>query len=206
MNWHHYFILACMGVCLAFCIYHVIRLIRLGKPSDYSPPAGVVTEAVVYSFTGAMNPAKKESAFLHLPTYSAGILYHLGTFLSLLLLLLFLSGMILPIEIRYPLMFALLASVISGTGILIKRFIKKGLRNLSSPDDFMANILVTIFQVMTILMLIRGEMFPGYCILTGVLMLYFPLGKLKHAIYFFAARYHLGYFFGWRGVWPPKQT
>ncbi len=103
-------------------------------------------------------------------------------------------------------MFALLASVISGTGILIKRFIKKGLRNLSSPDDFMANILVTIFQVMTILMLIRGEMFPGYCILTGVLMLYFPLGKLKHAIYFFAARYHLGYFFGWRGVWPPKQT
>jgi hypothetical protein len=37
-------------------------------------------------------------------------------------------------------------------------------------------------------------------------MLYIPAGKLRHTVYFFAARYHLGYFFGWRGVWPPGKV
>ena len=32
------------------------------------------------------------------------------------------------------------------------------------------------------------------------------VGKLKHVVYFFAARYHLGFFYGWRNVWPPHKT
>jgi hypothetical protein len=45
-----------------------------------------------------------------------------------------------------------------------------------------------------------------YFIAISLLFLYFPLGKLKHAIYFFAARYQLGFFYGWRGVWPPQNN
>jgi hypothetical protein len=41
-----------------------------------------------------------------------------------------------------------------------------------------------------------------YFIIAAVLWLYFPVGKLRHVVYFFAARYHLGFFFGRRGVWP----
>ena len=33
-----------------------------------------------------------------------------------------------------------------------------------------------------------------------------PLGKLRHAVYYFAARYHLGFFYGWRNVWPNKEN
>ena len=85
MNWYHYLTLASLGVCMAASLVHLIRLIRLGKPIDYAPAAGKTGPAIQYSFTGAMSPSKKESAFLHLPTYTAGILYHLGTFLSILL-------------------------------------------------------------------------------------------------------------------------
>jgi hypothetical protein len=44
-----------------------------------------------------------------------------------------------------------------------------------------------------------------YYLTYSLLMLYIPIGKLRHTVYFFAARYHLGYFFGWRGVWPPAK-
>ena len=117
------------------------------------PASGKERTAVAYSFTGAMSPLKKESAFLHLPTYSAGLIYH---------------------------------------------------RGLSSPDDYISNILVTIFQFTTALVILIPSCEPVYYFFTGLLLPYFPLGKLKHAVYFFAARYHLGVFFGHRNVWPPK--
>ena len=205
MNWYHYFCLVSLGLCLVGCIYHATKLIRLGKVKDFSPPRGKVPPAVMYSFTGAMHPAKKESAFLHLPTYTAGILYHVGTFLSFLLLFLLLHGTALPAGLRYACFLILLVSAFSGAAILLKRFSKKGLRDLSSPDDYISNLLVTIFQGMTALALVFDHILPFYCVLTGLLLLYLPIGKLKHTIYFFAARYHLGFFFGWRGVWPPTQ-
>ncbi|MCK5337294.1 MAG: hypothetical protein KAJ50_00735, partial [Bacteroidales bacterium] len=98
----------------------------------------------------------------------------------------------------------LLAAVLSGIGILVKRITKHELSTLSNADDYISNILVTAFQLLTALAMIDLKAIPAYFIITSLLLLYFPLGKLKHAVYFFAARYHLGYFYGWRGVWPPK--
>jgi hypothetical protein len=204
MDWYQYFALASLAVCMAVSIYHVVRLIRLGKPIDYAPGAGEIVPAVRYSFTGAMSPTRKESAFLHLPTYAAGILYHLGTFLAILLFILLLAQVGFTGMLTYLLSAFFLLSALCGLGILIKRIIKSDLRNLSSPDDYISNILVTFFQLSTGLVLLVPETLPGYFILASLLLLYFPVGKLKHAIYFFAARYHLGLFYGWRGVWPPK--
>ena len=204
MSWYYYTAFASFGVCLINSLFHLIRLICLGKPMDYAPSAGKSTPAILYSFTGAMNPSKKESAFLHLPTYVAGILYHLGTFLSVF--------MFFFILFHFPLN-GICATLLSGfliitggcgIGILIKRTVKKELRSLSSPDDYISNLLVTLFQLITALVVLIPAAVPGYCILASFLLLYFPVGKLKHAIYFFAARYHLGLFYGQRGVWPPK--
>jgi hypothetical protein len=83
--------------------------------------------------------------------------------------------------------------------------LKKGLRDLSDPDDYISNLLVTIFQIMTGLVILMHRLVPAYFIMASLLLIYFPFGKLKHSIYFFAARYHLGFFYGWRGIWPPKQ-
>jgi nitrate reductase gamma subunit len=97
-----------------------------------------------------------------------------------------------------------MAAGISGLAILVKRISKHELRSLSNPDDYISNILVTAFQLVSTLALIIPAYAPVYFIVASMLLLYFPLGKLKHAVYFFAARYHLGFFYGWRNVWPPK--
>lgn len=205
MHWYHFLALGSLAVCFISASYHLIRLIRLGKPLDYAPASGKAGPAIQYSFTGAMSPVKKESAFLHLPTYTAGIIYHLGTFLSILLLFLMLFHISFTGLSASVLSLFFLITTACGTGILIKRIIKKELRSLSSPDDYISNLLVTLFQLLTSLIFFLPSLVPTYFILASLLLLYFPVGKLKHAIYFFAARYHLGLFYGWRGVWPPKN-
>ncbi|NQV03418.1 MAG: hypothetical protein HQ542_12280 [Bacteroidia bacterium] len=205
MTWYEWIALIAVGVSLGVSIFHVFRLVRLGNPHDNAPAAGRVGPAVLYAMTGAMNPAKKESAYLHLPTYVAGIFYHLGTFLSMLLFLLIWIHLPFSPLLIIILSCFLVVSAACGVGILVKRASNKELRALSNPDDYLSNILVTLFQIGTLLTLSLPEVEPVYFILSSILFLYIPLSKLKHVIYFFAARYHLGFFYGWRGVWPPGK-
>ncbi len=204
MDWSRYFALVAFLVCLVSLSYHFVMLVRLGLPKDYSRRSGNLKSAIAYSFTGAMNPAKKESAFLHLPTYVAGLLYHLGTFVSAILFFLFLSNFDPDISVRWALAGVLTLSIVSGIGIFLKRLTTRKLRSFSSPDDYVSNFLVTIFQLSAVGMLMGESPSSLYFFCAGVLLLYLPVGKLKHALYFFAARYQIGHFYGWRGVWPGK--
>jgi hypothetical protein len=204
MNWYFWFAISALILCLLSCIYHLARLINKGKPTDYSKQMGDVKSAIAYAYTGAMSPAKKESAYLHLPTYTAGLLYHIGTFTSIFFFFLFLFGVMPVGMISWIIAGFLAVTGLSGFGILIKRMMKQELRALSNPDDYISNLLVTILQFITAYVLYSGSILPLYFVTAGIVLLYLPLGKLKHTIYFFAARYHLGFFFGWRGVWPPK--
>ena len=203
MIWYQWLTLCSLAFCFGSCLWHFLRLMRFGKSIDLAKPAGSESDGIAYSFTKAMNPAKKESAYLHLPTYTAGLLYHMGTFLSFILLV-FSFFNIIPVGIFQLLISAfLILTALSGLFILIKRFTILKLRILSNPDDYISNILVTAFQGVTALYLITGQ--PAgrlYYIMAAALLLYLPVGKLKHLVYFFAARYHLGVFFGRRGVWP----
>jgi nitrate reductase gamma subunit len=192
-------------ICVINLTYHLIRLIRLGLPKDFSQKTGNIKSAVAYSFTGAMNPMQKESAYLHFPTYTAGILYHIGTFVSLALFILLHLKISLSYPVQLILVCILAVSALSGTGIFFKRLFLKKLKYLSAPDDYISNLLVTLFQSFTLFVLIIENFAPYYYIMAAILFLYLPLGKLKHSLYFFAARYHLGFFFGWRGIWPDKN-
>jgi hypothetical protein len=205
MFWYHWIAIGSLGIFLISSSVHFIRLVLLGKPVDYSSPAGKIAPSIKYSFTGAMNPLKKETAYLHLPTYLAGIFYHLGTFLSIALFFLIFANVSFPYILSFLIALFLLISFACGTGILIKRMVVKGLRDLSAPDDYISNLLVTFFQLVTGYVFVWHQLYPVYFFLSSLLLLYFPLGKLKHAIYFFAARYHLGFFYGRRGTWPQKK-
>jgi hypothetical protein len=192
-------------ICFISLTYHLIRLLRLGLPKDYSKKTGNLISAINYSFIGAMNPLQKESAYLHLPTYIAGILYHIGTFISIALFFLFLFNISFAYSLQWILIIVLILSSVSGIGIFLKRIMLKKLRFLSNPDDYVSNLLVTVFQIFTLIILFKEDFSPYYFLYAGLLFLYLPLGKLKHSLYFFAARYHLGFFYGWRGIWPVKN-
>jgi hypothetical protein len=49
-------------------------------------------------------------------------------------------------------------------------------------------------------------MVPAFMIYASALLLYIPLGKLRHAIYFPLARVELGAHFGKRGVWGSGKS
>lgn len=205
MNWYHYLSLLALLTCLASLGYYLYRVIRAGKPQDWSQQVGDIPASVIYSFTGAMSPTKKESAYLHMPTYTAGMVYHLGTFLAIALFFIFLTGFAQNRVLHIILASVFAISCLCGIGILVKRMVKPSLRSLSSPDDYISNALVTLFQAATIMMLLWPETGVAYYVSTALLLFYIPVGKLRHAVYFFAARYHLGVFFGHRNVWPPKS-
>jgi hypothetical protein len=206
MMWYHYLTFIALLICLIGLSFHLIRLVRLGAPVDYSRRRGDVTPAIAYSFVGAMSPTKKESAYLHLPTYAAGLLYHIGTFTSVILLFVYLLEIEVGGIVRWALMGLLTLSTLSGMTILVKRMAVKPLKSLSNPDDYISNFLVTVFQLFTVARLGGAAFAPFYFLSASLLLLYVPIGKLKHALYFFAARYHLGLFYGWRGIWPLRRS
>jgi hypothetical protein len=206
MTWYHSIALIAFVLCLAGLTYHLIRLIRLGSPNDYSRQRGNVTAAVAYSFLGAMNPRKKESAYLHLPTYAAGLLYHGGTFISIVLFPLLFANVRIGDIPQWSVVGFLTLSVGSGIGMFLKRITVGTIRSLSNPDDYLSNLLVTLFQLATLLTMVQDGFAVYYFVSVSLLLLYLPVGKLKHALYFFAARYHLGLFYGWRGIWPLRRT
>ena len=207
MHWYQYLSLGCLLVCFAACLWHLFRLIKLGNPKDLSQKKGNILQAQVYSCTTAMMPTHKESAYLHIPTYAGGILFHIGTFICLAFFVLsfFVSPDLFPCWLKIALIGIIGVGTVSGFALFIKRFIIAKVRNLSNPDDYISNLLTTLAQVASLLY-IYGECFAiyYYCIVS-LLLLYIPVGKLRHVIYFFAARYHLGYFYGWRNSWPPKM-
>jgi hypothetical protein len=221
LQWYQWMALAASGICLSVLTAHFLRLLHLGKPVEYSRPAGNTRKAIRYAFTGAMSPARKESAFLHLPTYTAGLLYHMGTFLSLFLFFFVIAGQLPGAWFAKAIGAILCVSAFCGIAILFKRIIRKELRMLSNPDDYISNVLVTLFQIITLVILFlpilqssdlpiaqssNPPIFqPSYYLIYTILMLYIPVGKLRHTVYFFAARYHLGFFYGWRGIWPPEN-
>jgi|GEM_PF-5832826 len=85
MNWYIIAALAALLICIISFAFQFFNLIKAGAPRDLSEKSGDLSGAILYSYTKAMMPKHKESAYLHMPTYAAGLIYHMGTFLSLAL-------------------------------------------------------------------------------------------------------------------------
>ena len=205
--------LIALAICFVLMCTHFIRIVRLGKPKDFSEKSGSVAKGVAYSNTVAMMPQNKESAYLHLPSYALGILFHIGIFSCMLIFVLsffdfFNQWLINDKGIHYLLPALTAVTAFAGCCLFVKRLVNRNLRNLTNPDDYLSNGFTTLFQIATTLYLLMPAcscMVNTYYIMAAILFLYMPVGKLKHVLYFFSARYHLGFFYGWRNVWPQKK-
>jgi hypothetical protein len=203
MSVYHWILLTGFTI---FIISMILLLYGLSvkRVHDPSPARGNSHLGITYSLTKAMSPFKKESAIKHLPTYIAGLIYHLGTFLCFFLLIFFFFDFRPPLWLSHISIFISLISSICGIGILIKRMVLVKLRTLSNPDDYISNLLVTGFQIITGLTLLLNLNSPLLFIYSALLLLYIPVGKLRHSIFFFTSRVQLGKFYGKRGIWPIK--
>ena len=158
MSWYIWTSLAALLFCVVLLGGYFVRLLKHGSPKDLSQKSGNIAQAVCYSCIGAMSPMQKESAYLHLPTYTAGTFFHLGNFLAIAVPLLFTLAVIfnfqIPIENATNLIVMILAAIIfiaavCGLALFIKRLAKKELRDLSCADDYISNLLCTIMLFLT---------------------------------------------------------
>ena len=208
MQWYQYVSLGAFVVCFLALLGHFLRLLKHGNPKDLSEKSGNIPKAEVYAYTTAMLPNQKESAYMHIPSYASGILFHCSTFVCFLLFVIFffVQPDLFPATLTWILVAIVFVGGICGFGLFLKRFFSRKLRGLSHVDDFLSNAITTLFQLATVTFLLSHYFAVFYYIVVSLLFLYMPVGKLRHVVYFFAARWHLGFFYGWRNSWPPKNN
>ncbi len=166
----------------------------------FAPARGSEARGVRYAFTAAFLPGAKESASGHLLTYLAGMVYHAGIFAMLARLLLTLVAVVPPALVDRALAALFAVALGCGFALLVKRQARPALRALSVPDDLIANLLVDAALALGLAAALAQRAVPAFQLAGAALLLYAPLGKLRHMLFLVTSRRLWGEFYGRRGV------
>jgi hypothetical protein len=166
----------------------------------FAAPLGSEAAGVRYAFTAAFLPRAKESASAHLGTYLAGIAFHAGVFAMLARLVLTLVSVPLPAPLEHALAALFALALACGLGLLVKRRRNDALRAISVPDDLIANLLVDVALAAALAASLAPSATPLLQLAGAALLLYAPLGKLRHMIFLVTSRGLWGRYYGRRGV------
>jgi hypothetical protein len=200
------------GVILSFAVAFLAltllikRTLSFETKREFAAPQGDWKRGVAYAFGKGMMPWEKESARKHIWTYLAGFLYHFGIFSALIILILMVFSFSVPPWALLPLKILIALGLFCGIGLFVKRILIGHMRQISCLDDYVANFLVDLFLVLSLL----NMSVPGFrailYISAIVMILYIPLGKIRHCFFFFYSRFLFGRFFGRRGVFHRKKA
>ena len=177
-----------------------------GGRKDYSVPAGNPSEGVNYFFTKGMLPAHKETVSKHPVKFLVGVVMHTGALYAIFHLIIMNSIPFFETVSRYVAVPIVAAALPTGLYLLARRAVSANLRKMSAPDDYVAAAVTCGLLFMTLLYGFYPDSMRIPLFLYGAGLFFFmPLGKLRHVVFFFAARYNLGGRLGRRGVFPPQN-
>jgi len=200
-----YSVFAAFFLSLVLLTAQVLQTRSFGRRRLHSVAASKRLPGIAYALGRGMMPWEKESAARHLPTYLAGMIYHGGIFAAIFSVLLLAAGIPPPRAIVTVLRILLAGGFLSGTGLLLKRFIHPKMRSISCPDDYVSNLLVDGFVFLGLLSSWLTAAEPAFFIVAILAFLYMPLGKIRHCFFFFYSRILFGSYFGRRGVLPRRR-
>jgi hypothetical protein len=181
-------------------IYHYLSTKKLKFPADYARPKGSWKVGVFYSFTIGMLPWKKESTRRHWIAYLRGVMFHIGIFTGLFALI------VSPFFKEMNKTFLLAVALLTGLGALmgyagiVMRLVERNLRSISTPDDYISVSFVSLFLTFLTLAILNEKFLTAMYLTSAVTLIYAPLGKIKHCIYFFFSRFFFGLHLGKRGI------
>ena len=94
-----------------------------------------------------------------------------------------------------------------GLGRFIRRIVSPYIRAISTPDDYFAIALLTVWLAFAFMAAPnnRGQTefwVLGYFLLTAFFLVYVPFSKISHYIFYPFTRWYLGKTLGHRGVYP----
>lgn len=168
--------------------------------NDRSEPKDSALKGILYAFTLGMAPWAKESTRIHAVAYTRGIVFHVGIFAGLAALIASPWLDAIPFVIRT--LFAVFVGLGAIMGIAggVMRVAEHNLRGISTRDDHAAVWLVSLWLAVTTLALIFSALTPAMYIVSASMLLYAPVSKIRHCIYFYFARLFYGLHIGRRGV------
>jgi hypothetical protein len=173
---------------------------KLPFGKDLSRPKDSARLGILYAFTVGMAPWAKESTRIHGVAYMRGIAFHIGIFAGLAALLASPWFDRLPEIVRIP--FAVVAGLgaVMGAAGGVMRIAEHNLKAISTPDDHAAVWLVTLFLAAMTAALVSMAFVPVMWLVSAAMLVYAPLGKIKHCIYFYFGRLFYGAHLGRRGI------
>lgn len=173
---------------------------RMPFPKDRTIPKDSPLHGILYAFTLGMAPWAKESTRTHWVAYMRGIGFHVGIFAGLAGLLA--SPWFNQIDLYIRSLFAIITAVgaLLGAAGGIMRLVEHNLRAVSTPDDHLSLWLVSLFLAAITGSAIWTSLVPAMWILAAAMLVYAPLGKIRHCVYFYFGRLFYGLHIGRRGV------
>jgi hypothetical protein len=199
-----------IGTVILVLLYllRLIVLLRRRPARDIASDAkGGVWAGMVAAFVTIVAPWKMESTRKHWPRYVEFIVFHVGILLNIALsFVLTYAPVVLSVPVRTALFVLLAASFVAGSVRLFRRANLPDMRVISSPDDYVAVIMVLLFLFTGLLSLLGWE--PGiiaYFFIAALFLVYEPFSKIRHYLYYPFARCFHGTAFGRRGVIGQSQ-
>ncbi|MEW6033698.1 MAG: hypothetical protein AB1603_02455 [Chloroflexota bacterium] len=188
------------AVALTGVAFWLASLMARARILDLAPEKGSARAGVVYALTVGMMPWKKESTRKHWVDYLRGILFHVGAFAGIIVVLLSLWWGDGPLAYRLLFGAAVAIGLVAGVLGLLVRVSNDNLRALSRADDYISPALVTAFLLAALGFLLGAWSRAAFYLVTSVVLLYLPFSKVRHCVYFFFSRSYFGNLFGRRGV------
>jgi hypothetical protein len=167
-----------------------------------SDPKGEIWRGTVDAFITIVAPWKMESTHKHWIRYVEFAVFHLGVFLNIALsFVLAYAPDLLSVSASHVTFVVLAASFVAGGLRLYRRASLAEMRVISSPDDYIALVMVLLFLLTGLLSLLGwGPGSIAYYVVAALILVYEPFSKIRHYIYYPFARYFYGAASARRGV------
>jgi len=203
---------------IAGMAYRLVRIVSLGWSADKVPPRGSKFSGVVKSFLKGIVvwpfiPWVKNTFKKNPVIYLAGGLFHLGLFVVLFLgtahmlvwkSLLGLSWRTLPLPIVD---WMAAVTIVAMIVLFINRLVNPVLKLISGPAEWL-NLLFVFLPMITGYMMTHHLWFPYevlyslHMISVDALLIWIPLSRISHFMFYFFAKAIHGADFGKRAVQP----
>ncbi len=191
-----------------FCLMYLARLLwlrSLRAPLETVAPKGSASRGVLLSFGSVFWPWSMESSRKHMAVYIEFGLFHIavGIAIGATFIHPYAHHWLTP-PVVYAFSLFLVLGTVAGVLRLRRRLIRPDMRALSTPDDYFAISVMTLY-FLTALWGLLTESFWGLTVyfgLTALLLVYVPMSKISHYLYMPFTRFYYGHLFGRRGVMP----
>jgi len=212
-------------VCLAFmALMYTIKIRQLLKkpfPAEKAELKGDRVAGALLSLTNVLRPWDMESTQKHLYFYAEFLVFHIAVALTIgsTFLIPLVPSLMTPAVTTVFMVFMGLAFLI-GLRRIYRRLTVPEIRIISSPDDYFAITLMTVFfgvGFVTMWLWIQGKPETGWMwlffLMVTFFLIYVPFSKISHYVLYPFGRVNFGMVFGGRGVlnksnvnatWDPK--